>query len=303
MMSAAVEQYIALHTTVGYRFREESVLLRLFVRYAEDRGDEIVRAQTVLEWAAKATSPGARRRRLHVVRRFAHRMSAEEVRHEVPPPDVFGPVPPRRPPVLFAPGAISELLTAAAGLGPKGSLRSRTYTTLLGLLACTGLRISEALTLRCSDLTAQGLVIRVTKFKKSRLVPLHETSRQALEKYLTERGRRVGADDALFVSGRGTRLRHSTVNGVFLRLARGIGLHPGAGQRGVRLHDLRHTFAVRSLEQCQGDRHDVARHMLALSTYLGHARLAHTYWYLEATPALLSDIAARSESLATGASR
>jgi integrase len=226
-------------------------------------------------------------------------MGAEDPRHEVPPPDAFGPVPPRRTPYIFAPGAIRGLLDGAAALGPCGSLRPKTYATLLGLLACTGLRISEALALQLQDITDAGLVVRSTKFRKSRIVPLHDTTRRALQAYLVARKRHAGLDATVFLSERRIRLPYSTVVSVFLRLVRDISIHPGPGKPGPRIHDLRHTFAVRSLEQCAGERRAVDRHMLALSTYLGHARLTHTYWYLQATPQLLADIAAQSESLAT----
>ncbi len=303
MLSAAVERYIAIHRATGYRFKNESYLLRLFARHATHRGDQVVHSQTALGWAAEARSAGARRRRLLLVRRFARRMRAEDPRHEMPPPDAFGPVPPRRTPYIFAPGAIRSLLEGAAVLGPPGSLRPKTYATLLGLLASTGLRISEALALQLQDVTDAGLVIRSSKFRKSRLVPLHDTTRRALQAYLAARERYAGKDAAVFLSEHRTALRYPTVVTVFLRLVRAIGIHPGPGKLGPRIHDLRHTFAVRSLEQCGGDRQAVARHMLALSTYLGHARLAHTYWYLQATPQLLADVAAQSESLATRGAR
>lgn len=300
MLSASVESYVALHLAVGYRFRDESSILRLFARHAEASGDEVVRTQTLLAWSAEARTPGARRRRLHVVRRFARRLAAEDPRHEVPAPDAFGPKSPRRAPYILPEEELRNLLDAAGRLGPNGSLRPRMYVALLGLLACTGLRISEALALQLTDLTDDGLVIRRTKFKKSRLVPLHETARQALTTYLNHRSRKASLETAMFLSESGTRLRYVTVNAIFLRLARAIGIHPGPGKPGPRLHDLRHTFAVRSLEQCAGDRQDVARHMLALSTYLGHSRLADTYWYLQATPRLLSDVAVRIGTLVSG---
>lgn len=304
MLSAAVERYIAIHRATGYLFKTESCLLRLFALHATQRGDEVVRSQTVLEWAAEAcSSAGARRRRLLVVRRFARRMRAEDPRHEMPPPDAFGPVPPRRTPYIFAPATIRSLLDRAAALGPPGSLRPKTYATLFGLLACTGLRISEARTLQLQDVTDAGLVIRSSKFRKSRLVPLHDTTRRAVQAYLAARKPYAGKDAAVFLSEYRTGLRYPTVNAVFLFLVRAIGIHPGPGEPGPRIHDLRHTFAVRSLEQCSGDRQAIARHMLALSTYLGHARLAHTYWYLQATPQLLADVAAQCESLATRGAR
>ena len=177
------------------------------------------------------------------------------------------------------------------------------YLTMLGVIAATGLRISEAIGLRLGDITTSGLVIRHTKFRKSRLVPLHPTTRRALDSYLTVRAKFAGIDDAVFLSERGTGLRYSTVIATFLALVRSIGIHAGVGKRGPRIHDLRHTFAVRSLEQCASDGESVARHMLALSTYLGHAHIFDTYWYLQATPRLLADVAARSESLARRGAR
>jgi integrase len=300
MLIDAIERYVALHRATGRLFIDDTYLLRLFAHHATQRGDQVVRSETAIEWAAQAhRSAGARRRRLLVVRRFAKRVRAEDPRHEIPPPDAFGPQPPRRTPYIFSTAAIRSLLEAAAALGPLGSLRPKTYATLLGLLVCTGLRISEAIALQLQDITDAGLVIRCSKFRKSRLVPLHNTARRALEDYLTARKSVAGKDAALFLSENRTALRYPTVIAVFLRLVRAIGIHPGPGKPGPRIHDLRHTFAVRSLEQCAGDRQAVARHMLALSTYLGHSLLAHTYWYLQATPRLLADIATQTESLAT----
>jgi integrase len=223
--------------------------------------------------------------------------------HELPSPDTFGPRPLQRSPYIFAPESIRALLDAAASLGPPGSLRPKTYATLFGLLSCTGLRISEALALRPEDFSADGLVIRCTKFHKSRLVPLHASCSRALERYLVSRRRHACSHTAMFLTERSSGLRYTTVVATFLQLVRGMGIHPGAGKQGPRIHDLRHSFAVRSLEQCTGDRKAVARHMLALSTYLGHGRLSNTYWYLQATPRLLADVARRSELLATRGAR
>jgi len=175
--------------------------------------------------------------------------------------------------------------------------------TLVSLIACTGLRISEALKLELSDLTEDGLVIRATKFQKSRLVPLHDSAIHNLHQYLVARCRFAPTVSTLFVSRSGGKLTYPTVNTTFLTMARSTGLRGGPGQKGCRLHDLRHTFAVRSLEQCTGDRRSVARHMAALSTYLGHAHVSDTYWYLQATPKLLGDIATAAEALHRGGER
>jgi len=303
MLSTIAERYIDLHVAVGYRFRDESDLLRNFARYATAQGDTLVRTETALAWAAQSPSAGARRRRLVVVRRFSQRMRLEDPGNELPPPDTFGPRPLQRLPYIFAPESIRALLDAAASLGPPGSLRPKTYATLFGLLSCTGLRISEALALRPEDFSADGLVIRRTKFHKSRLVPLHASCRRALESYLVARRQHACSHTAMFLTEWSSGLRYTTVASTFLQLVRGMSIHPGPGKRGPRIHDLRHSFAVRSLEQCTGDRKAVARHMLALSTYLGHGRLSNTYWYLQATPHLLADVARRSELLATRGAR
>lgn len=184
MLSAAVERYIALHIATGHRFRTQGGLLRLFSRYAESRGDAVVRVETALAWAAEAPSDSSRRGRLLVVCRFAKQMRAEDARHQVPPSNAFGPQRPRPTPYLFAPTEISALLQAAAQLTPSGSLRPHTYVTLLGLIAATGLRISEALALQLQDLSGQQIIVRSTKFRKSRLVPLHDTVSRALNEYL-----------------------------------------------------------------------------------------------------------------------
>ncbi len=298
MLSAIVERHIALHHATGYLFRKQSGLLRDYARFADAKSEDVVRATTALDWAAQGPSAGTRHGRLEVVRRFARLMHAEDPRHEVPPAGVFGKRAPRRTPYIYTAKEIRALLKAASTLGPRGSLRPKMYVTLLGLIAATGLRISEAIGLRLDDVTTDGLVVRHTKFRKSRLVPLHATTRSALDSYLTVRATFAGTDDAVFLSERGTGVRYPTVIATFIVLVRSIGIHAGAGQRGPRIHDLRHTFAVRSLEQCASSSEAVARHMLALSTYLGHAHLVDTYWYLQATPQLLADVAAQSESFA-----
>ncbi len=176
-----------------------------------------------------------------------------------------------------------------------------TYVTLFGLIAATGLRISEALALLCTDITEDGLLIRNTKFRKSRIVPIHDTTKNALDAYLLMRVRQNTSDEHLFIftSGRasGRPLPYSTVQIAFSHLARSIGLRGETGRRDPRIHDLRHTFAVRSLERCGHNQKDAARHILTLSTYLGHASVTDTYWYLEATQPLMTAIAQAGETL------
>ncbi|QKK27914.1 tyrosine-type recombinase/integrase [Rhizobium hidalgonense] len=303
MLSQDLARYVELQHRLGFKFRVQHTLLKSFVAFAERHDDRHVRAARVLEWARLAPSPQQRRNRLLTVRRFALALSAEDRRHEIPPPAdaLGGGIFERRLPHIYAADEIAALMQAAARLKPSDSIRPLMYETLFGLLAATGMRISEALALQLYDVTADGLIIRQTKFQKSRLLPLHPTTRGALDRYLAAR-RRVGTlNSALFVSATGAPPAYSTVIAVFLRLTRVIGLRGEPGLRGPRIHDLRHTFAVRSLERCQNDRNAVGRHIVALSTYLGHAHVTDTYWYLQATPILMRQIAAAGEALHQGA--
>ncbi len=301
MLNQDLDRYVDLHQSLGFKFRTQRLLLRNFVAFAEHAGDTWVSTSRALEWAAQAPSPPQRHNRIATLRRFALAMHAEDPRHEVPAADVFGRAWFKRcAPHLYSPQQIAALVQAAWNLAPPGSIRPVTYATLFALLSATGLRISEALALQIDDITADGLLIRATKFRKDRLVPLHETTRDALERYLHRRSRTASTSTAVFISVKGAALCYPTVIKVFLGLVRSIGLRAGPGQPGPRIHDLRHTFAVRSLERCAGDAAAVRRHATALSTYLGHAHVSDTYWYLQATPLLMSQIAEVAESLQQG---
>lgn len=301
MLSDDIDRYLELHRAMGFKYRVQASLLRSFAAFSEVGGDYFICTETVLRWAAQAPSAPQRRNRLLTVRRLAKVLHAEDDRHQIPPDDAFGHRQNRRPnPHVFTSEELATLLRAAANLPPRGSLRPQTYSTLFALIAATGMRISEALALLVDDITDDGLIIRETKFRKSRLLPIHDTTRCGLDLYLAVRYRLATPETAVFVSNQGTSLPYSTVNAVFLNLARSIGLRKGPNHRGPRLHDLRHTFAVRSLERFAGNREAVARHLTALSTYLGHTHVSDTYWYLQATPTLMRNIAALSEAFYTG---
>jgi integrase len=297
MLSDDLTRHVDLHRGLGFRFRTQHGLLRSFVRFAEEHGDIFIHADRALDWASQAPSPPQRRNRLVTVRRFALALHAEEPRHEVAPADALGRATfRRRIPHIYAPDEITGLMEAAAALPPGKLDRPLIYTTLFGLLAATGMRISEALALRLDDITADGLIIRQTKFHKSRLLPLHDTTRSALDRYVLARRQMASSTETLFVSAKGEVLSDNTVRGVFQRLTRALGLRGKTDRRAPRIHDLRHTFAVRSLEQCGQDPNAVARHIAALTTYLGHAHVTDTYWYLQATPTLMAGIAEVSEA-------
>lgn len=300
MLSQDVERYITLQRTLGYKFGDQSCSLKLFAAYAMAHADEFVRVERVLAWAAQ--TPSAQRRCTLVarVRRFALAMHAENPRHEVPPRDCVGHAKiARRSPYIYTVDDIDRLMYTAGQMPAKGFIAPATLTTSLGLLVSTGLRISEALSLECSDVGDDGLVIRKSKHGKSRLIPLHETAQAALGQHLIARARRPVFTEAVFVSSNGQALMYPTVRETFLRLMARAGLRKSSSS-GPRIHDLRHTFAVRSLEQCQPDRLAVAQHMIALSTYLGHSTVTGTYWYLEATPIIMRGIAAASEAMHLG---
>jgi integrase len=301
MLSRDLARYVDQQRSLGFKFRVQAILLRGYVAFAEELGDRHIKNTRVLEWAARAPSPEQRRNRLLTVRRFALVMRAEDLRHQVPAADALGhAVAKRCSPYIYSADELARLLRAAGALQPEGSIRAIMYATLFGLLAATGMRIAEALALQIDDLIADGLVVQETKFQKSRLLPLHATARLALERYLVARQRMAAMDRALFISVAGRPLSYNTVRGVFLQLLDRTNLRGAHSGRDPRIHDLRHTFAVRSLEQCRHDRAAVARHIVALSTYLGHAHVTDTYWYLQATPTLMSQIAEAGEALLTG---
>lgn len=299
MIGVAVASYVALRRATGYAFRSEGALLKSFATFAERRGEAFVRTPIVIEWAGLAHSLHQRARRLGQVIRFAKHLRAEDPRHEIPPA-IFGAEKRSRPtPYILSPDQIRRLIHAASQSGYR-TLRRQTYSTLFALLSSTGLRVSEAIHLRLTDLTTDGLVIRDTKFRKSRLVPLHPTARAGLERYLLHRCAYAPAEDHVFVSLRRKPLLLHDVEVAFQTAARASGLPDRAPRARPTPHSLRHTFAVRALQTCPDGRDAITRHMLALSTYLGHAKVADTYWYLEAVPELMADIAQSCEGFVMG---
>jgi integrase len=299
MLTEAVMTYLAVRRAAGYFLRAEGIHLKAFAAFVEARHQSVISSDTATEWAGMSRSTTMRARRLGAVIRFARYLRAEDERHEIPPA-VFGPErSPRRTPYILSEGDIQGLVDAASRSGYR-TLRRATYSTLFSLLACTGLRVSEAIRLRYDDMTPDGLVIRETKFRKSRLVPLHESARAGLERYLQQRRPYAPFNDHLFVSLRRKPLLLSDVETAFHTAAKRMGLPYGRGRTRPTPHSLRHTFAVRALQTCPDGRDAITKHMMALSTYLGHSRIADTYWYLEAVPELMRDIAEYTERFATG---
>ena len=296
-LQESVTTYVAFQRATGLSFKEPEQMLSNFAAQAAARGDRFVLAETALAWASQAASPRRKRQRLQLVRGLAVYLHAEDERHEIPHRDALGRATPHRPPPrLLTLPQIRQLMQAALDLPPVGSITPLTFHYLIGLLAATGLRRSEATGLRLEDATPDGLRVRNAKFGGTRLVPLHQSVWTALDRYLQTRLRHGSANQHLFILAGGGPVSPVHLTQTFIRLTRQLGLRGGPGEPGPRLHDLRHGFAMRALEGAvSGDRKDISRHMLALSTYLGHADASNTYWYLEATPVLLNQVSAATE--------
>lgn len=299
-MKDAVAAYLALRRTAGFEMANAEYLLDSFAHFAVERNESHIHRQAAIDWAAQGASAARRDERLKAICRFARHVRVEDVRHELPPANYFGCRKTRRMPYIYSSGEIGRLLEAAGRIGPRGSMRAQTYTTLIALLASTGLRVSEALGLTFADITDDGLLIRETKFRKTRLVPLHDTAAAGLRRYLIHH-RGFGADDDhVFVGDHGRPLPYSAVHCTFKTLLKAAGLWPAPGHHRPRLHDLRHAFAVRALQASPSGRARIGQHMVALATYLGHVNIYATYWYLEATADLLGDIASAGDTFMFG---
>lgn len=301
MLNDDVRRYIKLRRSLGYKLAKAERHLNAFARFADLRGEAYIRTPSVIAWLEAAShTPGGRGRRLRDIILFARFLHTEDARHEIPRADLAQPRQHVRPtPYIYSADEIARILDTAGNLRRQkpNPLRREIYVMIFGLIAATGLRISEALALRLQDIQPDGvLYIRDTKFRKSRLVPLHASVSKALQRYLDVRRRRGGDSDWLFPSVQDRQMCARVVNYTFSCILRHARIAPERRPQ-PRIHDLRHTFATRVLVQCGADHGVVARHFVALSTYLGHADVRNTYWYLEATPQMMTDIASAAETL------
>lgn len=302
-----MDAYLALREALGFSNHAARLLLQDFVNYLEQQQlTPPFRAQWALDWACAASARrgvSGQSARLSVARGFLTHLKASLPDTEVPASSLLA-VPRRPQPYLFSAAELSRLLAAAAQLGPSGSLRPQTIQTLLGLMASTGLRPREAINLSVTDVDLGSdpprLLIRETKFKKSRWVPIHPTSADRLRQYsaLREQLHYAGLSEVYFVSETGKKLDYSALLETFHRLMRRLEISPREGQRRPTLHSLRHTFAVgrlRAWYEAGADARALAHH---LSVYLGHLNPAASYWYLTATPELLGPAAGLFERYA-----
>lgn len=295
-LRGALERYIRMRQGLGYKYSSPARRLSDFVGFMEARGAKTITAALAMEWVTQAGSQPTWAIRLTDVRCFAQHVAHFDPLTEVPPADAV-PAARRAKPYIYSDAEIEALLAAALALPPANALRRWTYHCLFGLIAAAGLRHSEALNLCRDDVDLdQGvLTIRQSKFGKSRLVPLHATTIAVLRDYSARRDARLTPPQSpyFFVAEEGGRLLHQYVHRVFWRLSRQIGLRQKGQRNGPRVHDLRHRFAVQTLINWYRAGQDIEQQLPVLSTFLGHAYVRDTYWYLSTTPELMSHAAQR----------
>jgi integrase/recombinase XerD len=298
----AVQEYLTLRRSLGFKLRDAGKLLQAYVRFMEEQRAPYITTKLALAWAqqASAVQPAEWARRLSVVRIFARHRSATDPRTQIPPEGLLPYRPKRARPYLYSPQEIRCFLRAALSLPARGGLRPWTYHCLFGLLSVTGMRIGEArnLELQDVDLRTGVLTIRSGKFGKSRLIPLHASTRRVLADYLARRARKWAAlpvSSYVFLSNWGNQLDGGEIHRTFYALSRQIGLRGRSDSHGPRLHDMRHRFAVMTLLRWYRAGKDVERKLPYLSAYLGHVHVSDTYWYLSAWPELMREAMSRLE--------
>jgi integrase/recombinase XerD len=308
-LSRELDRYLTIRRSLGYRLRAHERILRKLVAFAEQQGAEHISTDLFLRWqkAPGSANRHTRAQSLAMVRLFAQWLHGIDSEHEVPPKGLI-PRCNRRPnPYIYSDDEIRRIVEAAAKLPSANDIRALTYPVLFGLIAVTGMRISEALSLDVGDVDLETGVVTIQrgKFGKSRLLPLSTDTTARLTVYARERDRRHGCrPQPFFVSDRGERIAYTTARETFVAVCKNIGLRPaqrfGRSGHGPRIHDLRHTFAVRTIMNWYRTGKDPAREMIKLTTYLGHADPADTYWYIEAVPELLELASTRATASLAG---
>ena len=294
-LEQALNDYLRIRRSLGYRLREPEGLLRNFIAFLQAERVSYITRQVALRWATQPAKaqPATWAGRLGIIRRFAIWHSATEPRTEIPPAGLLPHRYRRKPPHIYSDEEIEIVLRESQQLPSPNGLRARTYTTLFGLLIATGMRVNEALGLDRVDVDLERgiLYIRRTKFGKSRYVPVHASTVAALKKYAEVRDRVFPAPliPAFFISEKRSRITEWMARYTFAKLSQRVGLRASAKGHGhgPRLQDMRHRFAARTLIHWYRAGLDVERELPKLSTYLGHVHVNDTYWYLEAVPELL----------------
>lgn len=296
----AIEDYIQLRQGLGLKFQTAARELRHFAAFLEKKDATHVTIALALEWATRSSTacPTTGAQRITLVRGFSRHWSATDPRTQIPPESLLPFRPQRARPYLYSEEELASLLNAAKQMVPHEGLRAKTYYCVFGLLAVTGLRISEVVRLERPDVDFDEsmLIVRKSKFGKTRLVPLHPSTVAELADYGAARDMRVPKPmtTAFFLNEHGRPLLTGTVRNRFREMCRRIGLRTPTG-RGPRLHDFRHRFAINTLTRWYRDNEDTERLLPVLSTFLGHTAVACTYWYISAEPELMGAATCRLE--------
>ena len=305
-VETAVRRYLHERRQLGFALKSPGTELMRFARFADAQGHQGALTQKLqLEWARQhvhKTGAVTAARRIEIVRPFAAYYRQFEVDTEVLAPSILGRGHRRLAPHIYTDEEVRELLEHAGRLTPQGGLRPLMYRTLFGLIAAVGLRISEALKLQIADVDLNGatITVRQTKFNKSRCVPLHESVVQVLSEYRQVRDRLAdsGPNGSFFVSRTGGTLPVSTVETIFGKIRDRLEWRARGGYPQPRIHDLRHTMAVRRVQLWHDAGVSIDHAMFWLCTYLGHAKISDTYWYLTGVPELMSIVGTKFERFA-----
>jgi integrase/recombinase XerD len=300
-LKKSLEEYLSVRRVLGFKLHQDGNLLHVFVEFVEKKKVSFVTIKLALEWATqpKDVQPAWWAKRLGMVRGFAKYLSATDPRTEIPTRELLPYRYHRKTPHIYTDTEISKLISIAKKLKSPRGLRATTISTIIGLLAATGMRISESINLNNKDVDLKSgiLTVRGTKFNKSRLVPVHISTRDKLRKYARLRDKIYPRPQSpsFFISERGTRFGDHTLRCEFVSLLHQIGLRNHGDSDGPRLHDLRHKFAVKTMLGWYHSGVNVERNIVALTTYLGHRSVNDTYWYISGIPELLQLAALRLE--------
>jgi integrase/recombinase XerD len=303
-LTVRLQQYIAMRRSLGFDLSFAERVLRKFTEFADSERADQITVDLFLRWKEHYGSANSYTwsRRLSMVRIFASWLQGFDPRTEVPPAGIIPDKPRRTRPYIYTDDQIAEIVTEARQLPSSYGLRGWTCSTLFGLIAITGLRVSEAIGLdeKDVDLDEAVLAIRNSKNGKCRFVPLSASAAERMRAYRAERNRILGdGRAAFFLLENGERPTDCCARYNFARVCQRIGLRKlevfNKHGHGPRIHDLRHSFAVHTIMDWYRRGLDPDREMLKLSTFLGHTQPEHTYWYIEAIPELLQLACERAE--------
>jgi integrase/recombinase XerD len=298
-LTTSLHEYINVRRSLGYQLKKSERYLKAFIKYLKKKNYQYITVQLALEWATlpQNVKRSYWSRRLSTIRLFAQYRMPEDPRTEVPPLCLLSQQPNRATPYIYSEKEIRQLLEACHLLSSRG-LRHHTYFTFFGLMVVTGCRIGELILLNRDDLDIKNnwIIIRNSKCNKSRLLPLHQTTIRQLKKYSEIRDKfPVNDVNAFFLSDLGMRMTEWSTRYAFIQISKQIGLRNSFDSYGPRIHDIRHSFAVRTLLNWYREGININKKIILLSTYLGHKKPTDTYWYITGTPELLAQAMTRLE--------